>query len=865
MYNLTKEDVAVKLESSLDKGLSNAQVNQLHEKFGYNELKQNKKTPLWIRFLMQFKDTMVIILLFAAAISIILEPSDWIDSLIIVIVVTINAVLGVFQESKAEKSLEALQKMSAPNAKVIRDGQKCVIDAKDVVVGDLLVLEAGDCIASDARLIEVYNLKVDESALTGESLPVNKIADVIDEEDVPLGDRKNMIFQSCNVTYGRGLALVSAIGMDNEVGKIAEMLMSEKQELTPLQVKLNQIGKTIGVMCIFVCILVFGMEMLSGLSALEAFKTAVALAVAAIPEGLATVVTIVLALSVQKMVKQNAIIRRLPAVETLGSTTIVCSDKTGTLTQNKMTVVQTYMPEFGLQTLDESNDEKQVEMLNYFTLCSDAEIVNDNGKIVEIGDPTETAMVAASLKKNFSKEKLAETYVRGNELAFDSDRKMMTVFYEVNQKIMSITKGGPDVVLARCQNIQNEEVMKINNEMANKALRVLAVGIRFWDEMPSDITSETVEANLQFIGLIGMIDPPREEVKEAVRLAKKAGVRSVMITGDHITTAVAIAKELGILEGNQKAMSGNELNLLSQEQLEACIEDYGVYARVAPQHKVRIVNAWQSKGHVVAMTGDGVNDAPALKTADIGCAMGITGTDVAKGVAAMILTDDNFATIIASIREGRGIFDNIKKDVQYLLSSNIGEVITIFGASLISLIFPATGFGIPLLPIHLLWVNLITDSLPAFALGMEPIEADVMDRKPRKKDEDFFANGFMFKIAWQGLMVGILTLISYALGEAVSHEYGMTMAFITLSAAQLFHSFNVKSHLSVFNKQVFNNKYLWGAAAVGALLQVVIICVPFLANIFQLVPLDMVHLVMAIGIAMLTIVICEIAKLFKLA
>ena len=863
MFNETKEVVIEKLNSDSKVGLTSQQVAKLQQANGYNELVNEEVVPLWKRFLAQFKDTLIIILLLAALVSIILEPSDWIDSLIIVIVVMINAILGVVQENRAEKSLEALKKMSAPNAKVIRDGAKCIVEARELVVGDILVLEAGDCVPSDARLIETYNLKVDESALTGESLPVNKMNDVINEEEVSLGDRINMVFQSCNITYGRGLAIVTATGMNNEVGKIAKMLMNEKQELTPLQVKLNQIGKTIGALCIVVCLVVFGMEMLSGLSALEAFKTAVALAVAAIPEGLATVVTIVLAISVQKMVKQNAIVRRLPAVETLGSTTIVCSDKTGTLTQNKMTVVKTYMPEFGTASFDDSKNAKQIEMMNYFTLCTDAEIIEENGKFTEIGDPTETAMVMASLKKGVTKIDLSKTFERGDELAFDSDRKMMTVFYQTPQGLMSVTKGGPDVTLARCNNINFEEVMKENNAMAELALRVLAVGIRFWKEMPKEITSEIVEKDLQFIGLIGMIDPPRLEVKDAVALAKKAGVRTVMITGDHITTAVAIAKELGILGQGQKAMSGSELNNLSQEELEACIEDYGVYARVAPEHKVRIVNAWQSKGHVVAMTGDGVNDAPALKTADIGCAMGITGTDVAKGAAAMILTDDNFATIIASIREGRGIFDNIKKDVQYLLSSNIGEVVTIFGASLISLIFPMSGFGIPLLPIHLLWVNLITDSLPAFALGMEPIEADVMERKPRKKDEDFFANGFMFKIVWQGLMIGTITLISYAFGESVSHDYGMTMAFITLSAAQLFHSFNVKSQESIFSKSIFNNKYLWGAAAVGALLQVVIICVPFFANIFRLVPLDLTHLCMAIGFSFLTVVVCEIVKLVQ--
>lgn len=863
MINKTKQELEQELNVDVSVGLNDAEVKKRLAEHGFNELKQPKKASLFVRFLLQFKDTLVIILLIAALVSVIVEPGDWIDSAIIVFVVLVNAILGVMQESKAEKSLEALQKMSAPTAKVLRNGKKSVVAARDLVVGDVLMLEAGDCVASDARLIECHNLKVDESALTGESLPVEKNAGIIDKIEVALGDKTNMVFQSCNITYGRGLAVVTTIGMQNEVGKIAGMLMETKQEATPLQNKLDEIGKMIGVMCIGICIVVFGMEILSGLTPLDAFKTSIALAVAAIPEGLATVVTIVLALSVQKMVKQNAIVRRLPAVETLGSTSIVCSDKTGTLTQNKMTVVKTYMPKAGLRSLDETEDAAGIEMLNYFTLCSDAELVEENGKMIEIGDPTETALVAASLKKGFSKEKLAATYVRDAELAFDSERKMMTVFYKVNGKIISITKGGPDVTLARCVNVDISEVMKANDEMANSALRVLAVAVREWDAVPEKLTSELIEDKLNFIGLVGMIDPPRVEVKDAVALASKAGVRTVMITGDHITTAVAIAKNLGILKEGQKAIMGVDLDKMSQEELEAHITEYSVYARVAPEHKVRIVNAWQAQGHIVAMTGDGVNDAPALKSADIGCAMGITGTDVAKGAAAMILTDDNFATIISSIREGRGIFDNIKKDVQYLLSSNIGEVLVIFGASLISVLIPSSGFGVPLLPIHLLWVNLITDSLPAFALGMEPTEPDVMDRKPRKKDEDFFANGFLWTIIWQGLMVGILTLCSYALGETVSHEYGMTMAFITLVGCQLFHSFNVKSHHSVFSKQIFNNKYLWGAAAVGVLLQVLIINVPFLAGIFKLVPLDPTHTLQAIGISSLSIVFVEIYKLVR--
>ena len=855
MITKTKQELEKMLETNVDLGLTSSEAKQRLERNGLNELTEKKKESLLIKFLLQFKDTLTLILLAAAIISYVVDPHEWVESIIILVVVLLNAILGVFQENKAEKSLEALKKMSAPSSKVIRDGEAKVIDSKELVVGDILLLEAGDKVGSDARIIESYNLQIDESALTGESLPVNKNTSVFESNDVSLGDRKNMAYQSCNVTYGRGKAIVVATGMDNEVGKIADMLMNEKQELTPLQVKLDEIGKTIGYLCIGVCIVVFGMEVFSGVEILEAFKTSIALAVAAIPEGLATVVTIVLALSTQKMVKHNAIVRKLPAVETLGSTSIVCSDKTGTLTQNKMTVLEVYRDE--LKSIENTN-ELDVEMLNYFTLCSDAQIVD--GK--EIGDPTEVALVAASLQKGYTKESLYSIYKRGEELSFDSDRKMMSVFFEKDGQIISITKGGPDVVLSRCEHADVESAMKANKQMADKALRVLAVAIRKWEKMPESIDFETVENHLTFVGLVGMIDPPRPEVKLAVSEAKKAGVRTIMITGDHITTASAIAKELGILEGNAQAISGADLNEMSDEELQQNIEKYSVYARVTPEHKVRIVNAWQAKGEIVAMTGDGVNDAPALKTADIGCAMGITGTEVAKSAAAMVLTDDNFSTIITSIREGRGIFDNIQKDVQYLLSSNVGEVITIFLASLISLV-TGSGLGVPLLPIHLLWVNLITDSLPAFALGLEPTESDVMERKPRRKEESFFSNGLLTNIIWQGLMIGVLTLTSYLYGESINHETGMTMAFVTLSAAQIFHSFNVKSHHSIFNKQIFNNKYLWGSALIGAFLQVMIINVPVLANLFKLVPLSLTNTFIAIGLAFCVIIIVEIYKFFK--
>ncbi|MBR3693754.1 MAG: calcium-translocating P-type ATPase, PMCA-type [Erysipelotrichales bacterium] len=856
-YNQSLEEVIRTLQTNIEQGLTTEEAQRRLEEQGPNALEQAKKTPMFLRFLLQFKDALTIVLLLAAVISIVIDPHEWIDSLIIVIVVVLNAILGIVQESKAEKSLEALNQMSAPKATVIRDGKKTRIDSREIVVGDILLLEAGDSVASDARLIEVHNLKVDESALTGESVPVTK--EVKELEEVPLGDRVNMVFASCNITYGRGVAVVTTTGMDNEVGKIATLLMSTKNELTPLQIKLDQIGKTIGILALVVCIIVFAMEVLSGLGILEAFKTAVALAVAAIPEGLATVVTIILALSVTKMVKQNAIVRKLPAVETLGSTSVVCSDKTGTLTQNKMTVIKVYHPDTGVVRLENSDDPEVIKMLNYFTLCSDGDIVVKDGKEEAIGDPTETALVKASLLKGYTKSDLYKEYARKEELAFDSDRKMMTVFYRYHDRLISITKGGLDVILARCDTIPNkEEILQANEHMANDALRVLAVAIREWESMPK-LEPTIVEDHMTFIGMVGMIDPPRAEAKEAVSLAKRAGIRTIMITGDHKLTATAIAKDLGILEEGQLAMSGSELQNLSDEEFSEKIEQYSVYARVSPQDKVRIVKAWQSQGKVVAMTGDGVNDSPALKSADIGCAMGITGTEVAKGAAALILTDDNFATIIASIKEGRGIYDNIRKCVQFLLASNMGEVFTIFTASIVSLLTPLN-LGVPLLPIHLLWVNLITDSLPAFALGTEEAESTVMERKPREKEESFFAGGLLSTIVWQGIMIGSLTLIAYIYGNSIDHNVGMTMAFLTLSTAQLVHAFNVKSHHSILNKSLFSNRYLWGAFLVGSLLQILLISVPVLSNIFKLVPLTVTQFAICILLSLSTVVICESVK-----
>ncbi len=860
-FNETKEKVVGRLNSDELLGLSEAQAADSLRQYGYNELATEKGDSLFKKFIDQMKDPLILVLIAAAIISIAVDPSEWIDSLIIAIVVIFNAVLGVVQENNAEKSLEALKQMSAPNAKVIRSGQKMVIPSREVVVGDIVILEAGDFVPSDGRLIESFNLQIDESALTGESVPVTKTSDLIDQENIPLGDMKNMAFSSTVCTYGRGKMVVTSVGMSNEVGKIAKMLMSNEKEVTPLQHKLNQISNMIGIMCMVICVVVFGLEMFQGVPILDAFKTAVALAVAAIPEGLATVVTIVLALGVTRMVKSNAIVRKLPAVETLGSASIVCSDKTGTLTQNKMTVVKTYTTSENIKDFENEGSNEVREMMSYFTLCSDGELVAVDNNIKMIGDPTETALVMASYKMGDRKEDLYKKYKRVEEIAFDSDRKLMSVFFETEEGILQVTKGAPDIVISKCINKPLDEAITANDEMANEALRVLAVAIRKWDKLP-ELNSEITEQQMTFIGMVGMIDPPRLEVKDAIAQAKKGGIRTIMITGDHVVTATAIAKTLGIIEEGQYSLTGAELALMSDEELFENIEKYSVYARVAPEHKVRIVNMWQKKGHVVAMTGDGVNDSPALKTADIGCAMGITGTDVAKNAADMVLTDDNFATIIRAVKEGRGIYNNIKKDVQFLLSSNIGEVITIFGASVLSLI-PGINLGTPLLPIHLLWVNLITDSLPAFALGVEPCDENIMNEKPRSKDESFFANGLGFTIGWQGIMVGALTLISYAIGNKQTHEIGMTMAFMTLSMAQLFHAFNIKSDHSVFNKQVFNNKYLWGAFIIGFGAQLIVMYTPGLHNVFELESLSMINMSIAIGLAFCTIIVVEIVKVFK--
>ena len=841
--------------SDIQIGLSDDQVVVNREKYGKNILEEKKKTPMFLRFLSEFKDPLIIILIIAAIVSVIVDPHEWIESVIIMVVVLINAILGLYQENKAEKSLEALKKMSSSSCNVIRNNIVQSISTEELVVGDIIIVEAGNSVPADARIIECSNLKVEEAALTGESVPVDKNSDYIEEDDIPLGDKKNCLFSSTYVTNGKAKAIVTNVGMSTEIGKIASMLSEQKEELTPLQHKLNKVGNVIGIMALAICVVVFFLEMIAlnweWNKFSEAFITAVALAVAAIPEGLATVVTIVLSIGVTKMSKRNAIVKKLPAVETLGSCNVICSDKTGTLTQNKMTVTKLYLNE--VKDISNLTDEEK-QMITYFAICCDATIEEKEGKEVRIGDPTELAL----LDLNILYGEDVKNFNRVLDYPFDSDRKLMTTVIEVDDYYIAITKGAPDKVINITTNSieEKEEALAANTEMANNALRVLALGIKKFTEMP---TQEQLEQDLTFVGLVGMIDPARPEVKEAIKIATKAGIKTVMITGDHIVTACAIARELGILKDGDRAITSQELELLSDEYLAEHIHEFSVFARVAPKDKVRIVEAWQKQDAICAMTGDGVNDAPALKKAEIGCAMGITGTDVSKEAADMILTDDNFSTIVSAVKEGRGIYDNIRKCVKYLLSSNIGEVITIFIASLLTA-FGVINLGTPLAAMHLLWINLITDSLPAFGIGMEEVDDSVMNYKPRPKNEGFFANGYAWKICVEGIIIGTVTLIAYIIGEQISHSLGQTMAFLTLSSTQLLHAYNVKSNYSVFDKRNYKNKFMNFAFVLGFSLQIFVVYCPGVRDLFEFTPVEFKYFAICIGLSLVMVVIMEISK-----
>lgn len=850
-------------ETCENKGLNTNQVNERREKYGLNKLEEKRKKTTFERFIAQFKDVMILILIAAAVVSfaIVCYEKNWgeiFEPILILLIVVINATMGVVQESKAEKALEALKNMSSPHAKVIRNGKEDVIDAKDLVPGDIIKLEAGDFIPADARLIKSTSLKSEESALTGESVPSEKFADGVIDEKAPIGDRTNMVFSGCSITYGTATAVVVATGMDTEMGKIANLLSQEEETQTPLQQKLSSLGKYLGIMALAACGIIFVIGLFNNIEPIHIFMTSVSLAVSAIPEGLPAIVTIVLSIGVQRMVKRNAIIRKLPAVETLGSASVICSDKTGTLTQNRMTLVKAYVEGFNsTEDISNANSEEVKKLLKYGILCSDGSVVFKDKLEQHIGDPTETSIIVAGYKNGYTKEELNKAYPRINSIPFDSDRKLMTSINKIDGKNVVIVKGAFDVMMKRCVSGDLEKASLINEEMSKNALRVLAIAYKEIKSVPEILDDKVIESELNFMGLVGMIDPPRPEAKQAVAICKKAGIKAVMITGDHITTASAIAKELGILNDGELAITGTELDTWTDRELDEKVENISVYARVSPENKIRIVKAWQRKQQVVSMTGDGVNDAPALKAADIGCAMGITGTDVAKGAADMTLTDDNFATIVEAVKEGRGIYANIKKVVGFLLGTNIGEVITVFVAMLI-------WHASPLLSMQLLWINLVTDSLPAIALGMEAVEKDVMEKNPKPKKEGLFANGFGVRIILQGCMFGILALSGYAIGYYSTGlvKGGQTLAFMVLALSQIVQAYNMRSEHSLFKIGAFKNKTLNYATLISVLLMALVMFVPQINTIFGLVYLPYELYLIGLGLIFVPLIVMEASKLF---
>ena len=857
---LEKNDVIRRLNTKEREGLTEEEVKIRQAKYGKNKLKDKKKESIIIKFIKQFNDFMIITLIVASIISAVISKmqgeNDYVDSIIIIGIVIFNALMGVIQEAKAEKSIEALKQMTPQITKVIRNGKTTEINAEDLVKGDIVILETGNFIPADCRIIESHNLKIEESSLTGEAEPSLKEANIICKKDIPLGDMKNMAFMASTVVNGTGKAIVTETGMETKVGQIANMIIEDKAPETPLQKKLGEVGKILGIACLAICIIIFIIGLIKKIEPIEMFMTAVGLAVAAIPEGLPAIVTIMLSIGVTKMAKRNSIIRKLPAVETLGSSNVICSDKTGTLTQNKMKVVEV-----------KSKNPKFI--ITMATLCTDCEITVENNQEKVIGEPTEKAIVEEGLHIGCNKKETEKIFSRINEIPFDSNRKMMTTIHRMGSKYRIICKGAPDVLLDKCTKevleigdsqdikVKTLDKLKIKNEneqMAHKALRVIAVAFKDVTELPRKIDSSTIENNLTFVGLIGMIDPPREGVKEAVKTCKTAGIKTVMITGDHLETAKAIAKDLGILNNGEKAITGQELDKMTQEQLEKNIKEYSVFARVTPEHKVRIVKAWQRNGAVVAMTGDGVNDSPALKNANIGIAMGKNGTDVAKNAADIILTDDNFVTIVEAVKQGRSIYDNIKKAVHFLLSTNIGEIVTIF----VGLIL---GLKSPLLAIQLLWINLVTDSLPAIALGLEKPEKDIMQRKPIDSKKGIFANGLWNKIILEGTMIGVLTLVAFSIGNKYyTLEVARTMAFLSIGFLELIHSINVKNEKSIFETGLFENKYLVGSFVLGIFVQAIVVVVPAFAKVFEVVPLSLTQWIITIAISILPIPVIELQK-----
>lgn len=864
-YKKNASEVKDILKANSENGLTENEVEERKEKYGLNELEGKKSITLIQRFINQFKNFMILILLVAATVSGVL--GEYKDTIIIAAIVLLNAILGVVQENKAEESLKALKDMSKPIAKVLRNGSILEINSSEIVPGDILILEAGDYIAADGILIESASLKVEESALTGESVPVNKDLEIPKGEDIPIGDRKNMVYSTSLVTNGRGKVIVTETGMDTEIGKIATMIDSQEDLQTPLQKKLDQLGKYLGILALAVSAIMFLVGYFQGRGIFEMFMLAISLAVAAIPEGLPAIVTIVLSLGVQRMIKKNAIIRKLPAVETLGAASVICSDKTGTLTQNKMTVTKVYTYDKLIDAQDinlEDKDEKLAVMTGL--MCNDSSIEEDKGEKKAIGDPTEVALIVLARDNGLYRKELEEKMPRVEEVPFDSDRKMMSTIHDIEKGYRVFTKGAIDVILDRCKGIlidgqveditddHRKRIIEVNENMASSALRILGLAYKDIDQIPNKINSESVENDLIFAGMSGMIDPPREEVKVSVAECKSAGIKPVMITGDYKITAIAIAKELGILEEDSEAIEGSEIGKLSDSQLAETVDKYSVYARVSPEHKVKIVKAWQAKDNVVAMTGDGVNDAPALKRANIGCAMGITGTDVSKEAADMVLTDDNFATIVSAVEEGRSIFDNIKKSIHYLLSCNVGEIIALFVALVI-------GLPTPLLPIHILWVNLITDSFPALALGVDPPEPGIMDKKPRPLGESIFAGGLGISIFVKGFVIGAVTIVAFYIGKEVNIETGRTMALVTLAVSQFANSLTIRSmDKSIFEVGLFSNKYLIGAIALSSALLLSVIFIPPLRVIFELAMLDGIHWLYVILLSLVPMTISEIFK-----
>ena len=861
-FSSKAEQVLQSLQTDPAQGLSAAEAARRLEQHGANVLREKKKKTNLQRFLDQFKDVMILILIAAAIVSFVIacvegNPGEFFEPALILLIVILNAVMGMLQESKAEKALDALKSMSAPHARVLRDGTEQIIDAASLVPGDIIRLEAGDFVPADARLLHSAGLKSEESALTGESVPSEKDAQEPVAADAALGDRVNMVFSGCSITYGTATAVVTATGMQTEMGKIAGLLSGEEETQTPLQKKLASLGKILGFVALGACAIIFVVGLLNGIDVLEIFMTSVSLAVSAIPEGLPAIVTIVLSIGVQRMVKKNAIIRRLPAVETLGSASVICSDKTGTLTQNRMTLQKAYLD--GAAEIIDSGDAAARTLVRTAALCCDGAVTFEaDGTVTHIGDPTETAIVFAAHQFGDTKETLGAAFPRLAELPFDSDRKRMSVVVEHDGRKLAIVKGAFDGIAPLCTAGDTERARQVNDEMSRKALRVLAVAVREIYALPEVLAPETLEKDLTFLGLVGMIDPPREEARDAVAVCREAGIRPVMITGDHVVTASAIAKNLGILQDGDRAITGAELDAMSETELDAAVEQISVYARVSPENKIRIVKAWQKKNKVVAMTGDGVNDAPALKAADIGCAMGITGTDVAKGAADMTLTDDNFATIVDAVREGRGIYANIRKVVGFLLGTNIGEVITVFAAMLL-------WHRSPLLSMQLLWINLVTDSLPAIALGMEEVEPGVMRQKPKPKDEGIFAHGLGVRVVLQGLMFGILSLAAFWIGWQSTGDLagGQTLAFMTLALSQVVQAFNMRSDRSLFKMGFFTNRRLNLACLLSVVLVALVLFTP-VSIAFGLITLSPQLYLIGLGLSLVPFVVMELSKAFGL-